>query len=225
MDKLLGDSQSEPAAGDLLDEMYHYVEHRRPPGAGEHVAVDNVKILRELEPRIADAKHVQVFPVHRAAPPGEQPRLGEEKGTGAYGTDSRTVACEATQLVMDLDVAFDLGRLKTCAYDHHVRRAQVGERALGRDSDPVAGLDGAAVHRPQLPFEKPRPTQTVGRAQWLDTGRKRHHREAGDEKEGHLNGSNRGFERHRASFPAGALPGLITNLARTARLRRSSGVF
>src|SRR6185312_12656040 len=87
VDELLGNTQSEPAAGQLADEMHHHVERRGPAGAREHVAVDDEEILRDLEARVARAKGFEVFPMDRAAPAGEQSALGEEEGAAADGAD------------------------------------------------------------------------------------------------------------------------------------------
>src|SRR5579863_1277537 len=217
MNELLGNREGELAAAYLTDEMHHHVERGCATGAGEYLAVDDVEILCDLEVRIARAKGLEVFPMDRAAPSGEHSGCGEEEGAAADGADDRAVTRESPQLMVYRDAVLDLGRLEAGADDEGVDLAELGKRPLGRDGNPVARLHGGAVRRDQVPFEKRRPAQAVGGAQRLDAGCKRHHREAGNEQERYSNWLTGGSERHRASFPAGAMPVRCANVARSAR--------
>src|SRR6185437_16823249 len=185
--------------------------------------VDDVQVLRDLELRIPRTKGLEVFPMDRAAPSGEQSGLGEKERAAADGTDDGAVMRETPQLVVDLDAALDLGCLETGARDDHVGLVELGERALGRDGDAIAGLHGIAVRRDELPLEEPRPAQAVCGAQGLDGGSEGHHREAGNEQERYSYWHTGGSERHRASFPAGATPGRCANVARVKM--RSHALF
>ena len=178
--------------------MHHHVERGGPAGAGEHIAIDDVEVLRDLEVRIARAKGLEIFPVDRAAPPGEQAGFREKERAAADGADNGAVTCDSPQLVMELDAALDLGRFQTGAGDDHVDLAELRERALGRDRDSIAGLHGLAIGRNQLPLEECRSAQTVGGTQRLDAGCKPHHRETGHEQERYSNRLTGPAERHVA---------------------------
>ena len=182
VNELLGDVRRQCPPMARCYELQHHVQSGRSAGTRTAIGVHDVDFGRRTDARKPFAECAEALPMQGTTPPVQKPRVRKCVPAEADAAEHDAATCQAAKPLEQPRIA-STGIRRARTDQQHVERDGITDRVVHVDVDAIACAHRHSVARDEAPVEQSLTAEPVRRAQRLDRGGERHHREALDQVE------------------------------------------